>query len=196
MLRVKITSTDGEIGVKTTPAKMSIQQPRPRFKLNQRPAELIVKRERLNLVIDQTECFADLGNKKISRLMSEYAKRSKQVCLETIGETARVGSKISKAGKLRHEMVKKLLREKLLKKRHDTVLVALPKQRPKIRFEGGRINISWVVHHPEFEHEISSRPIITVQPHSVKIYMRKFPSLEIEIIDDDKESGKQVDKKI
>lgn len=193
---IKITTTSGEFGVRTTNAKMRIRQPLPKLKMRQRPAEMNITRKPAKLVIDQRKAFADLGNKTIIKLMDDFAKVSLDICKEAIARISAEGTQISKGGKNRGEIVRKIVLDKMSQGKTQINVAALPREGPDIRWEEGHFEISWKTHAPEIDWEISARAEIEVEPHSVEIYMIKHPTFNIEVIEKADKSGKKINRKI
>lgn len=193
---IRINSTNAEIGIKTTQAKLRIRQPLPKLSIKQRPPEMIIKRTPPKLVIDQTKAFADMGNKTIFRLMDEFAKMSFEMSKEAIARIAAEGTKISKGGKNRGEIARQIIYDKMVQGKGEVNVAALPREGPEIKWEDGHFEISWVIHPPEVEWEISARAEIEVDPHSVEIYTIKHPTFKIELVEKGHKSGEKINRKI
>jgi hypothetical protein len=194
-MQIKITRTWGEIGAVSTPAKMHIRQAPPKLKIKQRPAEMVIEKEMPKLVIDQDEAFADMNNKTMSRFMRDIIQLAYEKSSEAIGKTAKNSTRITKAGKARGDVIRQIIIEKSLHDTKEINIAALPRSKPVVRWERGHFRISWKTYPPEVEWEINARPEIYVEPHSVKIYMRKYPALKIDIAES-KKKGTAVNRKI
>lgn len=193
---LKITRTFGEIGVRTTPAKMKIQSGRPSFKIKQRPPEMIVTRKNPRVVIDKTRAFADRGNKTIFQLMDEFAKWASDVCAEAIARIAEEGTKVSKAGQTRGEVIRQIIIDRMTEKKSRSDVNITFAEGPHVEWEEGALEINWIIHQPEIEWEISARAEIEVEPHNVEVYMRKYPSLKIEVVRKGDKQPPKVNRKV
>ncbi len=178
---LRISRTYGELGVKTIPAKLKIHSIRPRFTMKQKPPEMVVNRKPARVVIDQSQAFADRGNKTIFRLMDEFAKWAADICAEAIERIAAEGTKIAKAGASRGEIMRQILIERMTERKTE-VNIAVMSAGPEVKWEEGFLEINWIIHPPEIEWEVSARAQIETEPHSLEIYVRKHPSLTIEVV--------------
>lgn len=66
----------------------------------------------------------------------------------------------------------------------------------ELQWDPGYCNIEWTPHNLEFNWQVEHKPSITVKPHSVRIYMRQWPSIDISVETNETQYGNDIGKKI
>lgn len=184
---IKITSTNALIGIQTTPAKMSIRQPKADFDMRQKHPKIILNTEPVKITIDQSQCFSEAGLKGYMELTDDAAARGRQAVLEGIGRIVSEGNTLA-AIENKHDAIAEIAASNFIQVAERNIDF-IPKSRPKFDVVGGNVDISV----DEGTVEINSkqnRPIIDVEVGSVEISLRQHPSISFEYI------GKEIDKKL
>lgn len=189
---LKITRTHAQLGARTTPAKIKIHSPKPQLRIKQKPPEMVVTRQPARVIIDNGRAFAQRGNKTIFMLTEEFAKWASDICAEAIARIAAEGTEIARAGKNRGEIIRQIILNKMCGNKISVNVE--PAQGPDIRWEEGCLEINWIIHPPEIEWDVSGRVEIEVEPGSIEFYVRKYPSLKIEVVR--KDTKQKINRKI
>lgn len=179
MDHLKISRTYGELGAHTTHAKIKIRSSRPQLRIKQRPPEMVITRQQARMIIDNSHAFAQRGNKSIFALADEFAKWANDICAEAIARISAEGTEIAKAGKNRGEIIRQIILDKI--NNNKTSINVQFAQGPDVKWEEGNIRIDWIIHEPEIEWDVKARVEIEVEPGTVEVYVRKYPSLKIEV---------------
>lgn len=191
---LKITQSLGQIDIRTTPARMKIHSNPPRFKMRQKHPQMLVNRRPARMVIDKSVAYADRGNKTIFRLMDEFAQWANDVCAKAIERISAEGTEISRAGKNRENVVRQIILNSMAQK--ATSINVEFARGPDITWEEGTLEIEWIISQPEIEWEVNARVTIDVEPGNVEIYLRKHPSVDIEVVKNNDKNSHKLNKKI
>lgn len=94
--QIRLESQYAKIGLRTTQPIQEIQQPKANLSIEQPKAELSIETRPGKLTIDQTEAWADMDLKHISRRIAEAADQGYQDSLEGIARRAQEGMELMK----------------------------------------------------------------------------------------------------
>lgn len=92
--QIRLESQSAMIGIRTTKPVQEIQQPKADLTIEQPRAELTIQTTPGKLTIDQTEAWADMDLKHISRRIAEAADKGYQDSLEGIARRAQEGAEL------------------------------------------------------------------------------------------------------
>ncbi|WP_077619697.1 DUF6470 family protein [Bacillus sinesaloumensis] len=96
LAQIRLNSQSAKIGIQTTKPVQEIQQPKADLSIEQPTAELLIETTPGKLSIDQTEAWADMDLKHISRRIAEAADKGYQDSLEGIARRAQEGNELMK----------------------------------------------------------------------------------------------------
>jgi hypothetical protein len=161
---------------------MDIKQAGPKVYIEQRAPELKIERQSPRVYIDQTECFAESGLKPALRLASDFYKDSLQAAYEAIGRIAEEGRRLAAIDKGGNPIAD-IAYEKLWRN-YQVIMVQMPKSKPHIEWDMGYLNINWKPNPPKIDWETHTMAEINASRHRVNIYMKQWPSIEMEYIGD------------
>lgn len=181
MSSLRITKTDGLIGIKTTPAKMNISQSKIELEINQKQSKVIINKEPMQIKIDQSQCFNEAGLKNNSALSEDMVQRATQNFLQGLNRTVSEGNTLA-AIENNVNALAEIAANNFIQVA-DWNIDFIPKSRPKIEFVGGNMDISVDEGYVEINAR-TSKPIIDVEIGGVEIYLRQKPELNIEFIGD------------
>lgn len=94
LAQIRLQSKNAKIGIRTTKPVQEIQQPKAELSIEQPKAELTIQTTPGKLTIDQTEAWADMDLKHISRRIAEAADQGYQDSLEGIARRAQEGNEL------------------------------------------------------------------------------------------------------
>nr|WP_304216814.1 DUF6470 family protein [Fredinandcohnia onubensis] len=94
LAQIRLESKNAKIGIRTTKPVQEIKQPKADLSIEQPKAELKIETTPGKLTIDQTEAWADMDLKHISRRISEAADKGYQDSLEGIARRAQEGQEL------------------------------------------------------------------------------------------------------
>ncbi|MFD1706924.1 DUF6470 family protein [Siminovitchia sediminis] len=179
--QIRIESVTGQIGMRTTHATQTIEQPPAVLQIQQLPAEMQIERTPSKLTIDQTKAWEDMNLKSIPRLVEEFAQEGRSAALEGTARRAEEGGELMRIEHGGNPIP-------VLAKRNSERTEALfnigfiPSPfSVKLHYEPSVLDIQWTRHEPVIEVE-PQKPIIGYEPGKVDIYMEREPSLKIEFV--------------
>lgn len=194
MDHLKITRTFGELGARTTHAKIKIRSSRPQFRIKRKQPEMVVNRQPARMIIDNSRAFAQRGSKSMLILADEFAKWASDICAEAIARISAEGTEVAKAGKNRGEVIRQIIIDKI--SNNKTFINVQFAEGPDVRWEEGYIHIDWIIQQPEIEWDVKASVEIDIEPGMVEIYVRKYPSLKIEVEKKQKGQNHKINRKI
>lgn len=176
---IRISSTDALIGIKTTPAKLSISQPKADFEMNIREPELEIHTEQIQVQIDQQQCFNESGLKDFATLTRDHAMEAKQAVLEGIARRTSEGNRMAAIENGGNAISQIAFNNSFTE--HVFDIGTMPKSRPEIDFVGGNVDIT--LHEGDVElRSKPNMPIIDVQVGDVEVFLRQNPDIKFEYV--------------
>ncbi len=183
---LKITTQPALIGIKTTPARLSIQQRKADVEMNTEHPKVEIRTEPIRVQIDQYECFAEAGLKNLFDLTLENAGYSYRQAMAGIERIARQGNEMADIHLNTNPIADQAEENAYELYVHEVNFDMIPKSRPKIDFVGGDLDIRVKEGGPNIKVQIN-KPIIRYHPGKVEIYLRQKHSVHIEYV------GKKLD---
>lgn len=182
---IRINQTWARIGHWTENAKQTIEQPKADLSIEQISGRFDIKTELPKVLIDQTECFAEVGLKGPLRLIYDQGQRAQQIALEAIGQIASEGDQMmmSQAG---GKVIADISFTKFVPAPFDWNIAFLPQSRPKIEVTGSQ-NIQFEKGGAKIEAKANA-PIIEATTGRVNYEMLQHSSISFEYV------GKKLDK--
>jgi hypothetical protein len=177
---LQINTTPGLIGINIVQGRQSIQQPMGKQEISQPKAELYIEKELPKVIIDQYQCFAEAGLKKPIDLAKDNSQWSYECFLEGIAMYNEEGNMMAKIENGANPLPS--IGENRAFPRYDFNIDFIPKSRPKIDVTG-YLKIDWNIKKPIINYEVR-KPTIDFQRGKVEIFMRQWPSIEINYIDE------------
>lgn len=177
---LKIEQTYGRIGLDIQKAQLSIQQPKAKVDMHQELPKIQIETTPLQIHIDQSDCWNEVGLKDFLTLTRDMAQESYLQGLEAIGAIAEAGNRLMRieyGGNPVVEMATDISNPLS----RDFNVDFLPKSRPKIEFTGGEVHFS--AKGGEVELAVQpNKPIIEATNPKVTSYMLQWPSINIEYL--------------
>ncbi|MDF2840359.1 MAG: hypothetical protein K0Q99_1131 [Clostridia bacterium] len=174
-----ITKTDALIGINTTPAKMSIIQPKPDFEILQQDSELLIDTEQLQVRIDQTQCFNEAGLKNNSALSEDMVNRSQQAFSEGISRVVSEGNQMASIENGYNAIAEIAFNNSI--QVTDWNIDFIPKSRPRIDYVGGTVDIRINEGYVDVKSK-PNMPIIDVELGGIEFYLRQNPEIKFEYV--------------
>ncbi|MDF2520939.1 MAG: hypothetical protein K0R84_1567 [Clostridia bacterium] len=187
MSSLRITKTDALLGIKTTPAKVNISQPKADLEIHQKHAKVIIDTEPVQIRIDQSQCFSEAGLKNNRAFMEDNVQNARQEWLRGIGETVSEGNMMADI-KGKGNAFAEIAFNNAVKK-YDFNVKFIPTSRPVIDFVGGNLDIQVDEGYVDIQAR-QNRPIYDVEVGGIEFYMLQNPELKIEYV------GNELDVKL
>jgi hypothetical protein len=140
---LQIETTWAQLQVQTTPAKVNIETSKAKMDLTPQRARMEVSGEPVQITIDQTQCFAETGLKRLPMLVSDWAGQGRQAAMEYIAAKAQQGDAFANLRDKRpaREVLAAMAEQAYFRTSELNIDVA-PKTRPEIGVTGGK-TINW-----------------------------------------------------
>jgi hypothetical protein len=180
---IRITTQNAQIGINTTNAQLSIQQPKAYHELNIVDPSLDIHTEHVKVQIDQTQCFNESGLKNMEALTRDFAAQGKQAALEGISRRSQEGDRLAAISNGGNAIAEIALSNRFTT--HVFDIDTMPKSRPTIDFIGGTVDI--VVHDGYVDVQSQkNKPVIDVQLGDVEVSMLQYQDIKFEYVEDKK----------
>ncbi|KSU83100.1 hypothetical protein GA0061096_2302 [Fictibacillus enclensis] len=178
--QVSMQSTKGQISISTTPPVQEIQQRPADLSIQQPKADLRIETTPGKLTIDQSQAWADMDLKPISKRIEEFAQQGYSDWLEGLARMAEQGDLL-----MRIENGGMPIADQAMENSEDPKLefnigfVPSPFS-VKTNYERAKVNIGWQVNKPVIEAAIN-RPQHSYKPGEVHTELKQYPTLTIEV---------------
>jgi len=156
--------------------------------MERRDARLEIRREPVQVLIDQFQCFSEAGRKSVFELGREYARLGREAALKAIGRIAEEGRRMA-AIERKENVIPQLARERTTRDAAFNIAF-IPTSRPEIQVTGGTMDMKYIPGSLQMDWEIHTTAEFDATLHKVEIYMRQWPELHIEVV------GKNVDRQV
>ncbi|WP_144462165.1 DUF6470 family protein [Siminovitchia fortis] len=182
MPQIRIESTIGQIGMRTIPARQSIEQPRAVLEIQQPPAVMQIERTPGKLTIDQTKAWEDMNLKSTPRLVEEFAQDGRSQLLEGIARRAEEGDELMRIELGGGNPIPHIAKRNFEKPQASLNITFIPSPfSVKVNYEPDVLHIQWKQNKPII-HAEPQEPVIENEPGKVDIYMEREPSLKIDFV--------------
>lgn len=182
-----INKVDGQLGIKTTNAKLYIEQPPADFRIEHKDSKLIMHTEQVQILIDQSACFSEEGLKSNMELLEQAKEMGRQALMEGIARRAQEGRRMGNVGKNANAIAEIAFENSF--DNHEFGLATIPMSRPKFDVKGGTVDIQVDEGYVRI-YASPNKPKIEVEPGKVEIYMIQYPQISFEY------TGNSVDEKV
>ncbi|SFD41917.1 hypothetical protein SAMN05428981_101318 [Bacillus sp. OV194] len=186
--QLRMESTKGQIGITTIQPVQEIEQKPADLEIQQPKADLSIETTPGMLTIDQSQAWADMDLKPISKRIEEFAQKGYSDWLDGLARMASQGDelmRIENGGQPIADQAKENGENPMLE--FNIGFVPSPFS-VKTNYEPARVNIHWQVNKPIIEARIN-KPRHSYKPGEVHIDMKQWPSLTIDV------TGQEIDQK-
>lgn len=137
---LSIRTTNIELGIQRTPSRMNLETENARLALRQKHTRINISTERPQVLIDQSQCFAEAGLKSNYDFAREAALRGFRQSMDFIGQTASDGYALAEIEKGGNTIASIAVRRAYPQRQFG--LDFIPKSRPKIDVTGS-VDTQW-----------------------------------------------------
>lgn len=176
---LEIRTTWPQLGMRTTRPVMRISQPKGELQIKQQKVAMEIDRELPRVLIDQSQCFKELGNKNLVEMAQEAAQLGRERVLEYTGKMAEEGDQLARIEQ-RRPVIAELAMARMEQEREWNIAF-IPQSRPKIDVTG-YLQINWRVLKGQMNYQ-PRVPKVSFQPGKLAIYMRQYGKVEIHYVD-------------
>lgn len=136
---LNIETVKAQISIRTTNTKVSIMQPPPDFEMHTVQSQIQIKREPLQIKIDQSQCFNESGLMNNVALMEDNTARGQQAFIEGIARQVSEGNQMTMIENGANMIAEIAYGNSFEIREYD--IGTMPKSKPKIDFVGGTMDI-------------------------------------------------------
>ncbi|WP_137791996.1 DUF6470 family protein [Bacillus sp. E(2018)] len=176
--QLRLESTNARIGLHTQQPVQEIQQAPADLKIRQPKAELEVNVTPSQLTIDQTEAWADMDLKHVSRRIEEFAQRGYEDWLSGLARISQEGDdlmRVENGGNPIAEHAKMNSESPM----YEFNIGFIPRANSvKINYRPSEMELNWKTHKPEIDVTII-KPQHQYTPGKVNVSIEQMPSLII-----------------
>ncbi len=195
--QLQIEQQRAVIEIKTTNAAVQISTPRPQMRIigGNQPPQMQMEMQDPEFEVDWQRVRSESGLTPVIAKTKEIAGETQQLMLEYTSEAANDGSYLSQI-EMGGNRVAQLAKQKTYAEgQTDINLGLMPQSQPNIQWTPGNISINWENSQLEVEWDGEFLPSVTVEPHSVEIFLRDRPYIKITVVESAILSsvGRQVD---
>lgn len=177
--QIRLESQSAMIQMNSKMATQSIEQPSAELDIQQEPAELHINRTPAKFTVDQSQAWADMDLKPISRRIAEFAQNGYQDWLEGIARRSEEGDQlmsIENGG----NPIASISKKNSTPPTHEFNFGLVPSPLSvKTNFESSKLDIQWNTKKPSINVKVN-KPNIEYNPGSINISMKQYQSLKID----------------
>jgi len=180
-MSLEIRTTWTQLGIRTTPSVLQMRQSRAAWEQKSQKVEMVLEREPVQVLIDQSRCFAECGIRNTGEIIEEAAQLGRERVLEYTGQMAEEGDCLARIEEQR-PVIAELAEERMARANDDEWNIAfVPQSRPEFEVRGSlkldwRVLKGWSEFTPQY-------PQISYQPGQLEIYMRQYGKIEFRYLD-------------
>ena len=186
---LRITTTTAILDIHRTPGKLEIQQPKADMEMDIQEPRLQIHTEHGQVIIDQSQCFAESGLKNPFDLTRDFAAFSRNKLLQTIEKITRQGNELSSIHNRYDPIPMQAEENAYIWDQVEFNIETMPKSRPEIDFKGGTVNIEVVEGKVNLSVRIN-KPIINFTYGKIDHYLKQKNSIQVEYV------GKNLNKSV
>lgn len=180
--QIRMESVKGQIGMRTNPANLMMEQPQAVMEIRQPPAEMQIERTPSRLTIDQTKAWEEMNLKSLQKLIEDFAQEGRTKGLEGIGRRAEEGDELMRIEQGGNP-ISAIAKRNSEKPQPSLNIGFIPSHfSVKVNYTPSMLDIQLKQNRPEITVE-SKKPVVDYQPGNVDIYMEREPSLKIDFVD-------------
>jgi hypothetical protein len=176
--QIRMEQTFARLGLHIRKPVQEIEQPPAELNLRQVPARMEIHRTNPRVLIDQSECRADIDLKNIFRRNAEWAMEGRQAVLNAIARISQEG-KILRSIESGGNKLKQIAIENTFKQMVPSQITFVPKY-GSLKIEGIPVTteIRWQIGGVQMD-PVIRKPVINYTPGRVEGYIEQKNSLKI-----------------
>ncbi|RST77480.1 hypothetical protein D4T97_003070 [Siminovitchia acidinfaciens] len=179
--QIRMESVMGQIGMRTRPARQTIEQPKAVLDIQQPPAEMHIERTPSKLTIDQTKAWEDMNLKSLPKVMEEFAQEGRSKAMEGTARRAEEGDELMRIEQGGNPITGLAKRNSERPEASFNIGFIPSPFSVKLNYEPSIVDIQWTRREPII-HVEPQKPVVEYEQGNVDIYMEREPSLKIDFI--------------
>lgn len=179
--QLRMESEFAQIGIRTTPGKQEIAQPKAELTIEQPPADMQIRTVPGKLKIDQTKAWEDMDLMSILKRNEKFAQEGMQAAQEGTARRAEQGTELMKIEKGGNPLIDHAVNAAFKPQKRLGIKFIPSSFSVRIDYEPSRVDIQVQPNKPVIQ-ATPQKVIHHYEPGHVEIYMQKYPSLKIETV--------------
>jgi len=184
ILRLNIDQQFAAIGVRSTPARMNIAQPRPQIRISNQNTQLQIDTQAPSFRVNRTKINNESGLKAPLELAKDFRNKGRQAALRGARQAKDDGNFIANPHIPGDKSIPALARNKAMSRlgTREFNVGLMPASSPEVTWQKGDISINWSKHSIVVDCDGAHMPRVTLAPkHSVDVFLRTQPYFRVSI---------------
>ncbi|WP_226037128.1 DUF6470 family protein [Aquibacillus saliphilus] len=179
--QIRIQSQNAQIQINQTAGTQTIQQPQATQLIQQPKAELSINRLPSKLSIDQTQAWADMDLKSVSRRIAEAAQNGKQAAYQGTARRVRQGAELMKIENGGNPISRQAQQNSQGAPKQFNIGWIPSAGSVKIDYQPSQVDIRVTPRKPIINTQ-AQKPITNYQPGAVDVSLQQKNQLEIDFV--------------
>lgn len=177
--QIQIQQTYAKVGIKTSSAKLNIEQPKPEVNIHQEHIKVEIHSTPAKLQVDQSKAWKAFGIRSPFELREIITSETKRLVLDAIASIAEKGDRLA-AIHQKQDPIPELARENTFKTLDINYLGEAVKDNVNVTFIPASLDINW--HGGYADINIKARkPKIEYIPGRLEMYLRQKNDINISV---------------
>lgn len=177
---LQITTQPLILGMQSSNARLEYTQPKGEWQMRTIKPKMEIRQGLPQVIIDQSQSFAEAGLKSLPMIMQEYADMGRQYVLEGIARRAQEGDMMARPPY--GDAVAQISASRINLERADFNVQFIPQSRPEIDFTGLDFEINWDIGGSERTF-YPKKPELQYIAGSLDVYVQQYNEVRFEYID-------------
>lgn len=182
MLRLEMNTTRGQIGMQSSPPRLSLETTQKTLNLTTTQPKVRVEATLPKISIDQSQCFSEAGLKGIVDFAAEYVSYAKSKMYESMARIAEQGNALTDIQYGGSPLADQALYNAYDQFMNEFNYGTVPRSRPRISLQEGQLDIKVTEGRVENRTAVQ-KPVVQYQKGNLQIYLATQPSIEMHAVD-------------
>jgi len=200
LLRLNIDQRMAEIGVRSTPARLNINLPKPRMSIHTETSKLQVDSAAPSFRVNRQKINNESGMQSPLEFAKAFRNKGRSAALRGAGQNKDDGNFLANY-KIPGDKIPRLAKNKAMSRlqQPDINIGLMPQSSPEVTWDKGHMRINWSKHSVVVDWDGDYMPQLTLEPkYSVEVFMRTEPyfRITVEELIDSSPRGRYVDSAV
>lgn len=182
MLQLQINQTWAQIGIKSTPGTLQVQNPGYTLDMSVTQPQIRVEATLPQITIDQSQCFAEAGRKGLTAFSADMVSYAKSAMLGSIARIAEQGNEMAALPNAVNVIAEQGYSNAYDQFEKEFGMVTIPTSRPKIGLKEGTVDIQ-VTPGEVVNNTTLQKTSLQYTKGAVEVYLKQRPSIDVRFVD-------------
>jgi hypothetical protein len=199
--KLSIHQQHAELGIRTTPAQLRINQPRMKMKVSSQTPKMNIVTKAPTFKVNRKKLNSEMNISTSGEFAKEFRDKGKDGALRGVKNAVNDGNFLGNH-KIQGDRISKLSRNKTMSaamRRKESNIALMPKNKPEITWDKGSMSINWSKHSLVIDWDGDYMPQLSIDPkYNIEIFMRTEPyfRITVEELIDPSVAGQYMDRAI